>query len=191
MSDIRILDAEGKPIKYSSDVSLLDADGSRLVLEADLMAVKKGSEKQIADIQEAAKTSISDLKVKADTNYQDMLRERASREELEGKATGLNTKVEELTNKLKDAGESSELVKKLQTDLLGLKRTRLTELYPNVFKPEELEGKTIQEIDTLGEALKLVKAKAGGGFDSAGGGGGTPLSGKEALRASIDAAKAR
>ena len=190
-SEIRVLDGEGKPVKYSTDISILDADGRKLVLEADLMAVKNNAERQVADAVEAAKSTITELKTKADTHYQDMLRERGSKEELGLKVTDLTTKVTELSDKLKNAGDSSEALKNAQAALLGLKKTRLTELYPGMLKPEELEGKTDKDIDTLEQALKLVKGKAQSNYDGAGGGGGSPLTGKEALGAAIEAAKSR
>lgn len=160
----------------------------KMVPESDLLAVKKGLEKQLADNTEAAKGILVEAKTKADTNYQDMLRERASREELEGKLTGLTTKTTELEEKLKNAGDSSELVTKLQNDLLGLKKERLMTEYK--LTAEELEGKSIQEIDLLSEAMKLAKAKTTSNYDLGGGqGAGAPLTGNEGLRAAIDAAK--
>jgi predicted RNase H-like nuclease (RuvC/YqgF family) len=191
-NEIQVLGSDGKPVKYSPDVPIVDADGRKLVPEADLMAVKNGAEKQVSDAVEAAKATISELKQKADTHYQEMLRERGSKEELGLKVKGLTSTVEELNTKLKDAGSSSEALKKAQEALLGLKKTRITELYPNMFKPEELNGKTEADLDTLETALKLVKGKAQTNYDGAGGGGGALIPGsKQALGAAIEAAKLR
>lgn len=164
---------------------------TKMVPESDLIAVKKGLERQLEDLRLSSTAQLADAKRQSDTHYQSMLREQGSKEELEKKVQELLTRVtasEDAEKKIKEATDSRDY---LANQMVGLKKAALVSTYPTVTM-ESLEGKSIQELGTLEEALKLVGGKpAASTYDAAGSGGSSTLVGNEGLRAAIDEAKQR
>lgn len=166
-----ITTSDGKVITLDNNTLTLP-DGKKYVLESDLLAVKKGHEKQLSDLQEASTIALNDAKGKADEHYQNLLSERTAKEQLESRVKELEplqSKVTEYEAQIKTAGESSE---QLNTKLLGLKKDYMKTVY-KLTDANSLEGKTLTELETLESALKLVGPKDGKGYDTGGGGGGS------------------
>lgn len=163
---------------------------TKMVPEGDLLAVKKGLEKQLEDMRLSGAAQLSESKRQSDAHYQSMLREKASREELENTVLELRTKLDGLSDaeqKVKEATDSRDY---LANQMVDLKKTSLISAYSGV-TAESLEGKSLQELNTLAEALELVKSKTTSNYDLAGGGGGAPVTGSEGLRTAIEEAKSR
>jgi hypothetical protein len=157
----------------------------KMIPESDLLAVKTGLTKQLDDLKAAHATELSNLKQTADTNYQSMLGERARREELEKQLSDGKATLETLEALKKDVENKDTTIKSLTgritTDLVGA-------LVSGGFKKEELEGKSLQELDNLHSAMRVVKERSTGGYAVPGGGNG---SGGSSVRSVIEKAKAR
>lgn len=164
---------------------------TKMVPESDLIAAKKGLEKQLEDLKLSSTAELADAKRQSDAHYQSMLREQGSKEELEKKVQELLSRVtasEDAEKKIKEATDSRDY---LAGQMVDLKKAALVNTYPTVTM-ESLEGKSYQELGTLEEALKLVGGKpAASGYDAAGTGGSSTLAGNEGLRAAIEEAKQR
>lgn len=147
-------------------------DDRKMVPESDLIAVKRGLEKQVEDVKSASAQVISDLKSTADKHYQSLLQEQTAKtaveEELK-KASAKVADVEKLQTDLTNATTSRE---QLGTELLGLKRSNLSLQYG--VTDVQLEGKSLEQLSTLEDALKLVgPSKGTRNYDVSGGGGGS------------------
>jgi predicted RNase H-like nuclease (RuvC/YqgF family) len=162
-------------------LKVLSEAGRKFVPESDLIAAKKGLEGQISDIQTQLATARTDL----DAKHQALLGETAAREKAEAsvaESSRLGEKVKELEQKLREATTGRD---QLLQQMVGLKRLQVAEMSKAIgteIPAAELEKKTEQQLDSLIEALKLVKPGAKPGFDGgAGGGGGEGITGGRAL----------
>jgi len=132
-------------------------DTKRMVPESDLMAVKRAAEvkgkemeTQITNLQ----TQLVEANRVKEEKHNSLIQAQASHSQLEEKlkeyeAAKINA--EELQTKL-TATEAS--VGTLNTRVLDQKKQLLTTQY--AVGAETLEGKTLEQLDTLGEALGLV-----------------------------------
>ena len=135
--------------------------GPKMVPENNLMAVKANLTRVEANLAEVLQ--------KADSHYQSLLTEKASREAAEGKLVGFQsqlTELEDLKTQLTAAVASRE---QLESRLLDLRVKSLATEYDVAV--DTLKGKKPEELDALEQALKLVGPKRGSGIDRGGGGG--------------------
>lgn len=143
----------------------------KMVPEADLIGLKKSLEGRI-DKLEAEKSAAL---LKADQNYQDLLKERAALEQLKPnveRAAAAEKAVSDLQAQL-DAATTGR--KGLEDKLLETRRDYMVMKY--AVPPESLANKSNEQLTTLEEALKLLGAKGPGrNYDLGGssGGGTTP-----------------
>ena len=154
------------------DGNILIYESKKYVPEGDLISVKKGLEKQLEDVKSASAESLKVSQLNADGHYQKLLVEKAAKEQLDSKVKELEPVVEkakDLESKLQTATESRV---QLDTKLLTLRKDLLTTRYK--VEPAKLESKTMAELDSLEEALKLVGPKSGKSYDTTSGGGGSP-----------------
>lgn len=182
---MEIQTSDGKVITLDEKENILTMpDGKRFVLENDLLAVKKSLGKQVEDMQEASRLAIQAEKEKADKHYQDLLTERTAKEQLESQVKELEpfkTKTTELETQVKEATDSRG---QLQDKMLGLKKDYIKTIY-KIQDESTLEGKTMEQLDTLEEALKLVGPRGGSkNFDGGGGEGGS--SSTQPFKAELD-----
>ena len=158
-----------------------DGEGKKLVPESDLLAIKKGLGEQL----DRAKAELEATKKAADDHYQNLLTERASKEEIQKSlqtAQEAAKSLEQLKAELEAAKKGSEQSTKA---LLDFRRQYLINLY-NVPK-DAVEGKGQQELDSLEQALKIVGAKRGSGIDTgAGGGAKAPTTAREKITAGLE-----
>jgi len=170
-------------INKDGSISIKGEDGKtvRYVLESDLGAVKvqlKDKESEITKLQ----TDLAGATAKYDTAHQDVLKERAAKEQLEAgakEATTYKEKVAELETKLAGLETTSgEMANKL-TERLKL---QLKTLYK--VPDEKLADKALSDLETIESTLQLTGIVPGtanydGGVGHGGGGnfdGKSPLS---------------
>lgn len=156
-------------------------DGQKMVPESDLLAIKKGLGEQL----DRAKAELEATKKSADGHYQNLLTERASKEEIQKSlqsAQEATKSLEQLKAELEAAKKGSEQSTK---SLLDFKRQYLIDIY-NVPK-DAVEGKGQQELESLEQALKIVGAKRGSGIDTGTGGGSkSPATAREKITAGLE-----
>jgi predicted RNase H-like nuclease (RuvC/YqgF family) len=170
-------------LNQDGSITIKGEDGKsiKFVKESDLGAVKvalKEKEGEISKLQ----ANITDLTTKYETEHQEVLKERAVKEQLEVDA--------------KEAGTFKEKVAALETQLADLSKvsgetaTKLTERLRNQLKTmykipdDKLSGKTLADLETIESTLQmtgLVTQPAN--YDGKGGaqGGGEDLRGKSPL----------
>ncbi len=148
---------ENRTYTVNTDGSLTikgeDGKSVKYVKESDLGAVKsqlKDKEGEVTKLQ----TDLAGVTTKYDTSHQDVLKERAAKEQLETdvKTAGVDkTKLEELTTELAGLKTSSgETATKLTERL----RTFLETSYK--VPKDKLEGKTLVEMETIESTLQLT-----------------------------------
>ena len=163
----------------------------KMVLESDLITVKKGLQKEIKDAQSAHETAIGDVQGKLNIATNALATAEAKVQTLEEKDSQ-SVSSEELTrakDELKAAQESSE---GLATKVLEYRRKNIV---TNFGIPEDtIKEKTLEELGHIEEALTLVQSTKGIGNYAAGGGGGggtTPETPMERAKRTLDEAEAK
>lgn len=140
--------------------------GPKMVPEKDLLAVKVGAEKKESELL----TQVAEANRVKDETHNNLLQMQAAKEQLEEQLkTGVATKaqVDELQTKLKAAEEA---VSNSGTALLDLKKANVAATYS--VDISTLVGKTMDQLNSLEEALKLVGGKPKPATMDVGGGGG-------------------
>ena len=162
----------------------------KMVPESDLIAVKKGSEKAVADTVASYEAKAVELKGLYDVEHQKVLLGETRITELEGQVntnSGAAGQASELQTKLDAAKAENEAAK---VNLVEYQKNAIATRYG--ISVETLKDKTPEQLGHLEEALKIVGAKSGGGYDTGGGGGSaaslTPL---DACAAEIEAIRAK
>jgi hypothetical protein len=132
--------------------------GPKMVPESDLLAVKVGLTKQIDDVKEASANAINEAKTVADTHYQNLLREKTAREQLENQVKELTPHKERADKLQADVTAISDANKGMETKLRELRIDLISTRYG--VAPDSIKEKTLAELTTLEEALKIT---GGGG----------------------------
>jgi len=141
-------------------------EGPKMVPEKDLLAVKSGAERKESELL----TQVAEAIRLKDETHGNLLQMQAAKEQLEEQLKdGVSTKaqVEELQTKLKAAEEA---VSGSEVKLLDLKKVNVSATYG--VDVSTLVGKTMDQLNSLEEALKLVGNKAKPATLDLGGGGG-------------------
>lgn len=147
-------------------------DDRKMVPESDLIAVKKGLEKQIEDVKSASALVISDLKSTADKHYQSLLLEQTAKTAVEEELKKANANVVDIEKLQTDLANATTSREQLEPKLLGLKKANMVLQYGII--DAQLDGKNLEQLNTLEEALKLVgPGKGTRNYDISGGGGGS------------------
>lgn len=159
-------------VNTDGSITIKGEDGKSLkyVKESDLGAVKvqlKDKEGEVTKLQ----TDLAGATTKYDESHQDVLKERAAKEQL-GKdaqeAGTLKTKVDELTTEVAGLKTSSG---ETATKLTERVRTFLETAYK--VPKEKLEGKALADLETIESTLQLTGvATVPANYDGKGGGGG-------------------
>jgi hypothetical protein len=153
--------------------------GVKMVPESDLMAVKANLTQTVSDLttargeiqkQEAEVTRLIDL---AATHQGDATTAKARVAELSPLEAQIAESVKTLGDEKSRADAAESALSGAQKDLLDLRKANLREQYG--LEDEALEGKTLSELATYGEALALLPTNGKGRarFDGGGGGGGS------------------
>jgi len=167
----------------------------KVVPEADLLAVKHGAEKEMGEVKsqlQIAQEQLNAVTKHRDETHANLLQAQAAKEQLEEQIKeGVVTKAqaEELQTKLI---AKEQLVGNLNTKLLDLKRVNVSTAYG--VNMSTLQEKTMEQLESLEEALKLVgKPAKPATVDFAGGGGGTavPVGALEQCKQEIAAIRAK
>ena len=157
--------------------TLPDGTVIKVVPETDVMAVKAGTSKELDEMKsqvQIAKDQLDAVTKHRDETHSNLLQVQAAKEQLEeqikeGVAT--KTQMEELQTKLTAEGQ---VVSSLNTRLLDLKRVNVSTAYG--VDVNTLQEKTMEQLESLEEALKLVgKPAKPATVDIAGGGGGIAI----------------
>lgn len=165
-----------------------------MVPEADLIAAKKGLQKDLKDAQTAHDAAITELQGKLSTAANSLATAEAKVQTLEEK-NSQSVSSEELTkakDELKAAQESSE---GLATKVLEYRRKNIVTGFG--IPEDTIKDKTLEQLGHLEEALTLVKATGGVGNYAAGAGGGggagpeTPMDRAKRILAEAEAKKGR
>ena len=156
-------------------------DEPKMVRESDLLAVKVGLTKELDGLKSQLESALQ----KADTHYQELLGERASKEAVQtqlGELQGIHTQLEETKTQLEAL--KSKSVQDSER-LLTLHRQMLVTTYG--IGKELVEGKSQQELASLEEALKIVGPRKGSGIDTGASSGGTaiPLTPRDKITAGL------
>lgn len=161
-------------------------EGVKMVPESDLLAVKVGAEKKEASLL----TQVAEANRVKEETHNNLLAMQSAKEQIEEQLKeGVATKaqVDELQTKLTAAEQA---VSNSETSLLDLKRTTVASLAG--VDVSTLAGKTMDQLGSLEEALKLVGNKPKPAtLDIGGGGGGTVTPTTALEQAAAEIAEAR
>lgn len=131
------------------------------VPESDLLAVKARLAKETAEFQVKLDESIK----KADAHYTTLLAEQTAKQTAVAELEELKKEVEQLKGSVPLREKAEAKVKELELLLLGVSLKRISEVYK--IPAAKLQGKTIAELNSIEEALRLV-GREPGRFDIAG-----------------------
>lgn len=160
--------------------------GKNYVPESDLLAVKSGAEKEKENLTASHATALTEARRIGDEHYQNLLNSGAKISELEKQLAGL-PKSEDLTNLKKQLEDATKNGEGLRNQLLTHRRQTIATSFGIDIK--SLESKSLQDLDSLEEAAKLVKGGKGGAGYEMGGSGGKATA--PSIRDIIDEAKSR
>lgn len=149
----------------------------KLVPEYQLIAMKNKLEEEINGL----KTKIAEITIDADTKYQQYLSEQAAKDKLSAENEELAKSLPLLAAEKVAREKAEKDLTDLQSQYLSVVRSQLASQYG--IPPERLKDKTLTELKTLEEALKLVGVRKASGFDTGGGAvSSSPLSTHEKLK---------
>ena len=184
MTEANSLPADGNKVEVKGNNLIYN--GKNYVPESDLLAVKTGAESRIEELTTKHATELTESRRIGDENYQKNLASEAKLSELEKQLASV-PKPEDLDAIKKQLEDATKNGEGLKNQLLTVKRQTLATTFG--IDPKSLEGKSLQDLDSLEEAAKLVKGtKRGAGYDVGGAGGATQ---GKSMRDVIDEAKAR
>ena len=173
----------------------------KMVPEKDLIALKEGQVKVLADLRteyagEITKlagehTSTSEgLQSQIKTGTEEASRLRATVAELEEKGTNHTSTAEELKGAKGELKTAKDSLKALQGNVSDGLRTRLT----GEFKIPEtaLEGKTLDQLEVIMEALAATRSPQSSQYTAGGGSGGEPAkTGRDKIKQGLAAGDLR
>ncbi len=161
-------DNQGFTVNQDGSITIeQEGKKTKFVKESDLGAVKaalKEKETELATFQ----TNLANTNTKYDTEHQELLKERASKEELEKSAkegVTLKTQVADLTKQMADLKGVSGSV---ETKLAERIRRQLAEGYK--IDPEKIKGKALNDLENMEQTLSITGYKpAPANYDGSGG----------------------
>lgn len=128
-------------------------DKPKMVPETDIIAVKAAAKKE----QEKLKTQIQTEKDAAEVIRQELLKEQAAKEQMEKKLNESSSSLEGLEKVKTELDAANTRSKGLEDRVLeARKQVLITYNVP----ADKLEGKTVEQLDLLEDALKTVGAPA-------------------------------
>jgi len=170
-------------------------DGKKVVAESDLIAAKKGLESQIQTQQTTHSQAMDAIQLDLSAereNVADLTAKLTTAQNAQGEGA---VSAEEIARIKQEHTEALAKVDALTTQAgkaLELKKSLLIAKYPGV-TAEQLNEKTMEQLDSLEEALKTVITAKGGGIGpyAAGGGlgGAQPMSDYDRRKAAMESAK--
>ena len=170
MAEYKVLEAHGD----GSITIEVDGKKSKFVLESDLGAVKNGLKEKEGEITKL-QVSLADANTKYDGEHQELLKARASNEELKkstGEGATYKTQVEDLTKQMAGLKESSG---KLETRFAERLRKQLAEGFK--VDVEKIKDKGLADLETIEQTLALAGYKPlPANYDGKGGGSSPPAS---------------
>ena len=186
--EVSVKGPEATPAAGATPVGVTPDPSEKMVPERDLLAVKKGGEKQLSDL----KATMDAMKAESDRalgeKHAELLKAQA---EIEQAKTATDTVPLTKYSALEaEANEGKAALEKAHEQILTGRRKELVVEYK--LKPEDLEGKTGQQLDALEEAFKITGgARNTNSFDTGSGGSGQPLIGRAVELNEIAEAKTR
>lgn len=162
----------------------LGESGTKYVPERDLIAAKKGLEDRLSTVQADLATARSEL----DNKHQEVLRVQAALSGAEGKLSDQTKVAEEVKALKQQLQEATKSRDEVHSTLAVLRRMSIHQA--SNIPMAELGKKTPEQLDSLEEALRLVKPGSDKGrqsFDggTGGGGGTTPARGRDLIKAGL------
>ena len=185
--------AAAPPVKAEPKFEVKDGsyfvDGKKMVAESDLIAAKKSLEGQ-AELQQAAHVqAIDTAKIELSAEQQKSAKLNAELTTAkEARATGAIS--EEEFARIKGEAETAKgSLESANSKILELRVANIVSTSGGAVTAEELANKTLEQLDSFEEAMKVVMAKKGGGvgpYATAGGlGGAQPLSDYDRRKAAL------
>lgn len=136
----------------------------KMVKESDLMAAKQSLEGKLETQQQTHNQAVDALNLKLSAEQQNVAKLNAELEQARNASgQGATDNVARITQ---ERDEALSKVENLTTQVgksLELKRALMVAQFPGL-DATKLEGKTMQELDSLEEALKTVATNKGGGL---------------------------
>jgi len=163
----------------------------KMVPEKDLIAVKKGAEKDIAALQSQLTAKETEHKAAIDKAHADLLQERAAKEQFESQLKSQSViSPEEMTaikGQLEAATTRGEAA---EAKLLELRKEGLVQQHG--LTPDSLKDMPPAEVEAVEKALKLLGSVSPRQKFATDGGGGEPtMTARDKMKAGIEAYKAK
>lgn len=165
---------------------MADPTDEKMVPEKDLIALKKGLEKEIGDL----KAQIADLTKSKEDEHKARLLGEGAKSALEAELATAKTSLGDLDKVRADLVKATTSRDDVSKAVVGLTRQNIQLQYNlDATGVKALEGKTLEQLNSLSEALKLTGGKGPGQrFDLGTGGKAdiTGLSGREMIKKGLE-----
>jgi len=165
---------------------MADPTDEKMVPEKDLIALKKGLEKEIGDL----KAQIADLTKSKEDEHKARLLGEGAKSALEAELATAKTSLGDLDKVRADLVKATTSRDDVSKAIVGLTRQNIQLQYNlDATGVKALEGKTLEQLNSLSEALELTGGKRPGQrFDLGTGGKAdiTGLSGREMIKKGLE-----
>jgi hypothetical protein len=162
--------------KFDFKDGVMTVDGKKVVYESDLIAAKKGLEKQIEEAQSVHNSAIDKARLDLSATQTQLAAASAKVKELEDASKAGAVSAEEAAKQKADLEKAKTDAATAATAALDARKKNIALQYPGVVTEEQLKEKTPEQLTALEEALKAVITSKGGGpgnYAIGGGAGGT------------------
>lgn len=184
-------------VEFKDGQAYMEVGGKmvKMVKESDLIAAKQSLEGKLETQQATHNTAMDAVKLELSAEQQKVANLNAKLTEAQnaqGEGATSGEDVARIKQELETANQKVETLTTLAGKSLELKKSLLIAQYPGV-TTEQLENKTLEQLDSLEEALKTVASMKGGGIGPYATGGGMqqakPLSDYDRRKAALEGAK--
>ena len=159
-----------------ADGGAMKVDGKKVVFESDLIAAKKSLQGDAEKAQTVHNTAIDTAKIELSTANQELAKANANIKTLTD-AQGVGaTSAEEVARAKQEAETAKSGIEQANTAVLELRRANIILQSGGRVTKEQLDNKSLEQLDSFEEAFKaLAGAGTGNGNYALGGGGGAAV----------------
>lgn len=185
-------------VEFKDGAAFMEVGGKmvKLVKESDLIAAKQSLERQLETQQSTHSQAIDAVNIELSSERQKVAdlnaKLKSAQESAPGQGAVSDDEIARIKQERDAAVKSVEALTTQAGKALELKKSLLISQYPGV-TAEQLAEKTMEQLDSLEEALKTVSSARGGGIGAyatgAGLGQAQPMSDYDRRKAALDGAK--
>jgi len=183
---LEVVTEDGRPIWR--------VDGKKVVHESDLMAAKESLTRQLNDAQTVHEAAIDSAKLGLSQAQQQLAEANAKLKDAQASQPGDTPPTEDVSKLKQELDAAKGSAEQASAKALELLRANIVLASGGNVKPEQLKDKTVDQLESFVEALKVVVPNAGGPGPyavGAGGGGVTPVTPMDRAKALLESTPIR